>query len=85
MGHVAAVGKFAKGSSVMKRQLVMQHITMHCKWCCDWVGTIATKGQTPALQRQWHHHNVINKMLAAMHMQHGDITSVTGNDTSEYW
>jgi hypothetical protein len=24
-------------------------------------------------------------MLAAMHMQHGDNTSVTGNDTSEYW
>jgi hypothetical protein len=62
----------------------MQHITMHCKWCRDWVGTIATKGATPALQRQRRHRNEVKEMLAAMHMQHGDITSVASNDTSEY-
>jgi hypothetical protein len=27
----------------------------------------------------------VKEMLAAMHMQHGDNTSVTSNDTSEYW
>jgi hypothetical protein len=58
---------------------------MHCKWCHDWVGTIATKGATPALQRQQRHRNKVKEMLAAMHMQHGDNTSVAGNDTSEYW
>jgi hypothetical protein len=35
MGHVAAVGKFAKDSNVVKKQLMMQRITMHCKWCRD--------------------------------------------------
>jgi hypothetical protein len=85
MGHVAAVGKFAKDSNVVKRQLMMQGITMHCKWCRDWAGTIATKGPTPALQRQRHHRNKVEEMLAAIHMQHGDNTSVTSNDTSEYW
>jgi hypothetical protein len=68
-----------------KRQLMMQCIPMHCKWCHDWAGTIATKGLTPVLQRQQHHCNEVKGMLVAMHMQHGDNTSVTGNDTSEYW
>jgi hypothetical protein len=63
----------------------MQHITMHCKWCCDWAGTIATKGAMPALKRQRRYCNKVNKMLAALHMQHGDNTSMTGNDASEYW
>ncbi len=64
---------------------MMQRIMMHCKWCHDWAGTIATKGPTHALQRQQRHCNKVKEMLAAMHMQHGDNTSVTGNDTSEYW
>ncbi len=58
---------------------------MHCKWCRDWIGTIATKGTTPALQRQWHHRNEVKEMLVAMHMNHGNNTSMTGNGTSEYW
>jgi hypothetical protein len=62
----------------------MQHITMHCKWCCDWAGAIATKGATPVLQRQWCHRDKVKEMLAAMHMQHGNNTSVTGNNTSKY-
>jgi hypothetical protein len=85
MGHVAAVGKSAKDSNVVKRQLMMQRTTMHCKWCCDWAGTIATKGPTLALQMQRRHYNEVKEMLAAMHMEHGDNTSVTGNDTSDYW
>jgi hypothetical protein len=85
MGHVAAVGKFAKDSNVVKRQLMMQCITMHCKWCRNWAGTIATKGPTPVLQKQWHHCNEVKEMLAAMRMQHCDNTCMTGNDTSEYW
>ncbi len=64
---------------------MMQRISMHCKWCRDWAGTIATKGPTPALQRQQLHCNEVKDMLAAMLMQHGDNTSVTSNDTSEYW
>jgi hypothetical protein len=39
----------------------------------------------PALQRQRRHRNKVKEMLAAMHMQHGNNTSVTGNGTSEYW
>ncbi len=85
MGHVAAVSKFAKDSNVVKRQLMMQCITMHCKWCHDWAGTIATQGPTPALQRQWRHCNEVEEMLAAMHMQHGVNSSMTSNYTSEYW
>ncbi len=37
------------------------------------------------LQRQWRYCKEVKEMLAAMHMQHGDNTSMTGNDTSEYW
>ncbi len=63
----------------------MQHIAIHSKGWCDWVGTIATKGATPALQRQWHHRNEVKEMLAVMHMQPSNNTSMTVNDTSEYW
>jgi hypothetical protein len=46
-------------------------------------------GQAPLLQRVQHlhynHRNEVKEMLAAMHMQHGDNTSMTGKDTSEYW
>jgi hypothetical protein len=45
MGHVAAVGKFAKDSNVVKKTTDDASITMHCKWCHDWAGTIATKGR----------------------------------------
>ncbi len=83
-GNVAAVGKFAKDSNVMKRPLMMQPITMHCKWCRDWVGTIATKGARPALQRQQRHCKEVKEILAAIRMQHGNNTCVTGNDTSKY-
>jgi hypothetical protein len=63
----------------------MQRNTMHCKWCRDWVGPNATKGAMPVLQRQRRHHDKVKEMLAAMHMQHGNNTSVTSKDTSEYW
>jgi hypothetical protein len=39
----------------------------------------------PALQRQRRHPDEVKEMLAAMHMQHGNNTSMTGNDTSKYW
>jgi hypothetical protein len=39
----------------------------------------------PALQKQRRHCNEVKEMLAVMHMQPGDNTSMTNNDTSEYW
>jgi hypothetical protein len=64
---------------------MMQCISIHCKWFCDWAGIIATKGPIPVPQRQRRHCNKVKDMLAAMHIQHGDNTSMTGKDTSEYW
>jgi hypothetical protein len=47
-----------------------------------------SEGAMPVQRRQRRHSNKVNDasaMLAMMHMQHSNNTSMIGNDTSKYW